>query len=138
MTLAGADDRADREIELPGDHQQRHRDRQDPELGRDLEIRRRAPRRDKSAIAGEDGEDDPDDDRARGARRPPAAAGSRRQRETCRLRADSRIVCESAGTASLVIAASSACSRCSHRCAGADLALGRALHCPQSGEGYGL
>ena len=64
MMLAGADDRADREIELPGDHQQRDGDRQDAELGRDFEVGGDAPRRDESAIAGEDGEDDPDDDRA--------------------------------------------------------------------------
>ena len=51
---AGADDGADREVELPGDHQQRHGDGQDPELGRDLEVGRHAPRRDEAAVPGQD------------------------------------------------------------------------------------
>ena len=57
-------DRADRQVELAADHQERHRRREDAELGGDLEDVEMPARAEQAGIAGEDGEDEDDEDGA--------------------------------------------------------------------------
>ena len=59
-----ADHRADREVELAADHQERRRDGDDAELGRDVEEGDDAERREHAAAGGDDAEEDEDEDRA--------------------------------------------------------------------------
>ena len=60
---ARADRRADRQIELAADHQQRHGDGEDAELGGHFEVVRRPAPGQEAATASGDREEDPDADR---------------------------------------------------------------------------
>ena len=77
-----ADHRADREVELAGDHQQRHGRREDAELGRDFEEIDDALGAEEAAAAGDDGEESEDQDRAgdRAEFRPAEQAAQQRNR----------------------------------------------------------
>ena len=82
---AGGDHRADREIEVAGDHQQPHRECDDAELGGDVEPARGPAGRQEIGPA-EDREEDQDGDHADQRARPRAGARERRSKARNRAR----------------------------------------------------
>ena len=119
---AGRDHRADREIEMPGDHQQPDRERDDAELGGDVEPARGAAGRQEIGAA-EDREEDQDGDQAdqRADLGPAHEAADRRPR----IGQGKRSVAALDGWTRRRISWKNP-RRCEHGTVGADLAVGSA------------